>query len=64
MSENKEKVPIVFQRKDGTIDCPFCGKTHKHGYSEGYRIAHCANTGKPNKTYYLSHDNHSNIQME
>lgn len=25
-----------------TLRCSFCGNTHKHGKTEGHRIAHCA----------------------
>jgi hypothetical protein len=23
------------------IECPYCGKKHRHGAQEGHRVAHC-----------------------
>lgn len=43
-----EIVPIANGRVDGDtirIICPYCAKTHKHGYREGiypaHRVSHC-----------------------
>jgi hypothetical protein len=35
--------PIIWRKKgnEATDECPFCGKKHIHGISEGHRLVHC-----------------------
>ena len=39
----KGTMPILWRKRGSkTSDpCPFCGKPHKHGSDEGYRLTHC-----------------------
>lgn len=38
--------PVVLQ-ETRTDPCPFCGKGHLHGFTDGHRVAHCSNETKP-----------------
>lgn len=41
---NGNPVAVLFriQSIDKTEPCPFCGKSHKHGYPDGHRNSHCS----------------------
>lgn len=55
----KDGIPVigVYRKPNGTCYfwCKFCGKFHKHGHGEGYRVAHCTTTHSPflNSGYIL-----------
>ncbi len=43
INHNGKKYPIVYRNTPtDPIDCPYCGRKHTHGTSEGHRIAHCS----------------------
>jgi len=54
----KEKATKVVARKDGihaVIDCPYCGKEHRHGWAggDGFRSPHCVKPKERLNDYYL-----------
>ena len=46
--------PPVVYTTDGSVVCPFCSHTHRHGEGSGHRSTHCvAKTAASEVGYYL-----------
>lgn len=53
----ENEIPVIMVDDDGYnyfFMCPFCLKAHRHGRSEGHKVAHCMNVYSPyEKTGYI-----------
>jgi len=51
----KSTIPILYRDTScsPTDPCPFCGKRHQHGNTDGYRVAHCVLKSHSNNDAYI-----------